>query len=176
MLDLLKNGDKIKHLVFWFLVSLLIFISSIRWNVGTDWYSYTDYFSKIENYVENPETNGMERGFTYLNYLVKELTDNYSVLLTLMAILTIGIKARFIYQHENIMLLSLFLYFCYYVADIFAVRQYLAISITLLSIPYIVQRRFILFLLVVVAAALIHVTAVFFIFAYWIYPMRFPLS
>ncbi|MGK9126758.1 EpsG family protein [Olivibacter sp. SA151] len=173
LLDLIKNAEKIKHILFWFFVLVLIFISSIRWNVGTDWYSYTDYFSKVESYVEKPETNMMERGFTYLNYIVKVFTDNYSILLTLIAILTIGLKARFIYKHENIMLLSLFLYFCYYMADIFAVRQYLAISITLWSIPSIIKRRVIPFIFIITIASLIHVTAVFFIFAYWIYPMRF---
>ncbi|MEH6305200.1 EpsG family protein [Olivibacter sp. CPCC 100613] len=173
LLDLVKNAEKIKHLIFWFFVLVLIFISSIRWNVGTDWYAYTDYFSKVENYVEKPETNMMERGFTYLNYVVKLFTDNYSVLLTLMAVLTIGLKAGFIYKHKNILLLSLFLYFCYYMADIFAVRQYLAISITLWSISYITKRRFIPFIAIIVFASLIHITAIFFIFAYWIYPMRF---
>ncbi len=173
LLDLVKNAENIKRLLFWFFVSVLIFISSIRWNVGTDWYSYTDYFNKVESYVENPETNMMERGFTYLNYVVKVLTDNYSVLLALTAILTIGLKAAFIYKHEQIMLLGLFLYFCYYLADIFAVRQYLAISITLWSIPFIIKRRFLPFLLVILLASLIHVTAIFFIFAYWVYPMQF---
>ncbi|QNL51584.1 EpsG family protein [Olivibacter sp. SDN3] len=162
-----------KHILFWFLSIVLIFISSIRWNVGTDWYAYTDYFSKIEGYVDNPETNTMERGFTYLNYVVYQITGSYTVLLAIMAILTIGIKASFIYRHKQIMMLGLFLYFCYYMADIFAVRQYLAISITLLSIRYIIQRRFTPFLLVIIVAALVHITAVFFVFAYWIYPIRY---
>jgi len=173
LLDLLQHAEKIKHLVFWFMAAVLIFISSVRWNVGTDWYAYTDYFNKIESYVANPSANNMERGFTYLNYGVKKLTNNYSILLAIMALFTIGIKARFIAQHTNIMLLSLFLYFCYYLADIFAVRQYFAISITLLSITYIIQRRFWPFLLIIILASLIHITAAFFILAYWIYPLRF---
>lgn len=173
LLDLLKNGHQVKPLVFWSSVFLLIFISSIRWNVGTDWYSYIEFFSNIQTYVAHPELNLMERGFTYLNYAVASLNLGYTALLSLMAILMIGIKSKVIFEHRQIMMISLFLYYCYYLGDIFGVRQYLAISLTLYSVRYIIDRRFRPFLFLVLIASSIHITAIFFLFSYWIYPIKY---
>jgi len=173
LLDLLKNGDKVKPAVFWFMVVLLIFISAIRWNMGTDWYAYAEFFRNIRSYIDRPELNMMERGFTYLNYAVASIDGSYTLLLTIMAILMIGLKAKVFYEHKSIMMICLFLYFCYYMADIFGVRQFLAISITLFSVRYIEARRFIPFLLLILLAASIHITAIFFVFAYWIYPIKY---
>jgi len=173
LLDLLKGSERIKPAAFWLLVFLLIFISAIRWNVGTDWYSYTEFFRNIQNYVERPETNMMERGFTYLNYWVAILNGNYTILLTVMAIGMIGLKAKVFYEHRSIMMICLFLYFCYYMADIFGVRQYLAISITLFAVRYIETKRFIPFLICILLASSIHITAIIFIFAYWLYHIKF---
>lgn len=173
LLDLLKNGDKVKPAAFWLLTFLLIFISSVRWNVGTDWYSYTEFFRNIEGYVKTPGLNMMEPGFTYLNYGVYLINGNYNFLLTLLAISMIGLKAKVFYEHKSIMMISLFLYFCYYLADIFGVRQFLAISITLYAVRFIEARRFVPFLLSVLLASSIHITAIFFIVAYWVYPLKF---
>jgi len=172
LFDLLKDGAKVKPFLFWSAVFVLIFLSSIRWNVGTDWYSYIDFFNHIQSYVDQPQVNMMERGFTYLNYAVFKLGGNYSQLLTVIAILMIGLKAKVFYAHRSIMMISLFLYFCYYLGDIFGVRQFLAISITLYSVRFIEAKRFKPFLICVLVASSIHITAVFFIFSYWIYHIR----
>lgn len=173
LLDLLKNGNQVKPLVYWMSIFLLIFISSIRWNVGTDWYSYIEFFSNIQTYVAHPELNMMERGFTYLNYAAASLNMGYTPMLSLMAILMIGIKAKVIFEHRQIMMISLFLYYCYFFADIFGVRQSLAISLTLYSIRFIIDRRFVAFLIVVLLASSIHITAIFFIFSYWVYHIKY---
>ncbi|MGK9117686.1 EpsG family protein [Olivibacter jilunii] len=173
LLDLLKNGHQVKPLVFWASVFLLIFISSIRWNVGTDWYSYHEFFSNIQVYVAHPEVNLMERGFTYINYAIASMHLGYTALLSLMAVLMIGIKAKVIFEHRQIMMISLFLYYCYYLGDIFGVRQFLAISLTLYSIRFIIDKRFLPFFVTVLIASSIHITAIFFIFSYWIYHIEY---
>ncbi|WP_028297532.1 EpsG family protein [Olivibacter sitiensis] len=176
LLDLLKYTREVKPYVCFFAVSLLIFVSSIRWNVGTDWYSYLDFYERIDSYIQQPELNMMERGFSYLNYIVYHLGWNYSGFLTVMAILMIGIKVRVFYEHKAIMMLLLFLYYCYFLGDIFGVRQFLAISITLFSVRYIVSRSLLAFLSCIVLASSIHITAAFFVFSYWIYPFRYSPS
>jgi len=173
LLDLLRDAEKVKPLVFWAMVSLLILLSSIRWNVGTDWYSYTDFFNHIQSYVDQPEVNMMERGFTYLNYAVFKMGGSYTVLLTVMAITMIGLKAKVFYEHRSIMMICIFLYFCYFMGDIFGVRQFLAISITLYSVRFIEARRLKPFLICVVVAATIHITAIFFLFSYWVYHVKY---
>lgn len=115
----------------------------------------------------------MERGFTFINYAVASLNLNYNALLALMAILMIGIKAKVIFEHRQIMMIALFLYYCYYLADIFGVRQFLAISLTLYSIRFIIDKRFMPFLLIVLLASTVHITAIFFLFSYWVYHIKY---
>src|SRR5690606_32912904 len=94
-------------------------------------------------------------------------------LLTFFAILTIGFKGAVFLRHREILFTLLFLYFCYYLADILSVRQFLAVSLNLFSIAYIERRRFVPFFAITVLAAMIHVTSAFFLPAYWLYWFRF---
>lgn len=172
LLDLLKNGGKIKSVVFWASVFLLILVSSIRWNVGTDWYSYSDFYRDILMYHSNPH-NYMETGFTYYNLFFYYLGAPYSVLLMASACLMIGLKAKVFFEHKKIMMICLFMFYCYYLADIFGVRQYLAIAICVYSLRFVEAKRFLPFFICICIASSIHVTSIVFLFAYWIYHIRY---
>ncbi len=173
LFDVLRGGGKIKKIIFCFLVIVLIVLSAIRWNVGTDWVSYLDFYESVSSYVLNPELNMMERGFTYLNYGLSQLGLNYSGYLAVVALLTIGIKAKVFYEHRSTMMMCLFLYFCYYFADLFAVRQFLAISITLYATKYIRERTLLKFIILVLIASSIHISSILFLAAYRIYHIKF---
>lgn len=172
LLDLLKNGSKVKSIAFWASVFLLILVSSIRWNVGTDWYSYSDFYRDILMYHSNPY-NYMETGFTYYNLFFHYLGAPYSVLLAVSACLMIGLKAKVFFEHRKVMMICLFMFYCYYLADIFGVRQYLAIAICVYALRYVVSKRFLPFFILVCIASSIHVTSIMFLLAYWLYSIRY---
>lgn len=170
-LDLINDFEWFKYSFFIFSIILCIFLSSIRWNTGPDWASYFVFYRDIELYAKGRliPANLMEPGFTKLNLWVRQLGLSYTGFLTIIAILTIGLKAKVIYHHKAIMMVTLFLYYCYYLADITSVRQFTAVSLTLYSVLFIIRRKPIIFFFYVLAASSIHITSIFFLSAYWLY-------
>ncbi len=174
LLDLVRDEQyALKKSVFISVLLSLIVVSAIRWETGPDWDSYQNFYDQIDEFVSTPNLNLFEPGFTWINYAFSNLGLSYTALLTFFAILTIGFKGAVFLRHREILFTLLFLYFCYYLADILSVRQFLAVSLNLFSIAYIERRRFVPFFAITVLAAMIHVTSAFFLPAYWLYWFRF---
>ncbi len=171
LLDLMNDTKTIKAICFGFVTICLITLSSIRWETGPDWNSYFEYYRDIELYTTGSlaYANLMEPGYAKINFLIYQFGFNYTFFLTVLAFITIGLKAKVIYHHKVIMMTALFLYYCYYLGDIASVRQFTALSITLLSSLFIVKRKPVIFCLLVLAASTIHIASIFFIFGYWVY-------
>lgn len=164
-----------KASIYLIVVCILIIVSGIRWQTGTDWDSYSDFFQDIENYFNGTYINSIEIGYTYINYWVFQLfPNNYTALLFVNALLAIGIKAGFLrFNFKEGAFISLLFYFCYYIADITAVRQFVAISLCCLSVYFIQRNFFFIFLLFVLLASTIHISCVVFLLAFPIYHKRF---
>lgn len=170
-LDFIEDANVIKNIVFVSTIILLIILSSIRWNTGPDWDSYFYFYHDINSYSNGilASSNMMEPGYTWINVWIHNLGFSYTGFLTIIAIITIGLKARVIYHHKNIMMIVLFLYYCYYLGDIVSVRQFTAVSLTFVASLYIIKKKPIIFGLFVFAATLIHISSILFIVGYWIY-------
>ncbi len=157
--------------LFLFFGSLFTFfvlwlLASLRWKTGTDWDSYYDsfyYFSEI--YAIN-----FEPGYVVILSFIREFTSNYTVFLSLFSFLCIFLKFSYFYKyHKEFFFTLVLLFYCYYFADIFAVRQNLAISLTLFSTVFIIKRKPLFFILFVVLASSIHYSSILYFFAYYIY-------
>ncbi len=166
----LLNIKKAKKLYI-FIALLLIYIlfSATRWN-NPDWDVYYPFFMKnneLDDFLYG--TIPVDKGFGILNYLVKILFDDFTALLSILAIIIITIKGWFIKKYSSLPLLSVLLWFGTYIGDMFCNRQTLAISITLLAFYFIIKKQIIPFVLVVIIAASIQVSVIAFILAYPIY-------
>lgn len=141
-------------------------LGSLRWKTGTDWKAYFDsfyYFSEL--HAEN-----FEIGYVIFLKFVRRITKSYTLFLTILSFICIFLKYKYFYKyHKEFFFTLLLLYYCYYFADIFAVRQNLSISLTLFSTIFIINKKPIIFLLVVCLSASIHSSAIFYIFAYYIF-------
>ncbi|WP_188750202.1 EpsG family protein [Parapedobacter defluvii] len=174
ILDLVKVDLLYKKILFATVLILLIVISGVRWDTGPDWDSYHNFYDDIEHFVHSSTLNFFEPGFTYLNLFSTRLGLNYTSFLFFVAVITIGLKGLVFSRNHSVLFVLLFLYYCYYLADIFSVRQFTAVSICLFGLKYIEYRRFLPFLCCILLAASIHISAVFFLLAYWFY--RFKLT
>ncbi len=170
-LDILKLERSIRTILYIFFTAVLIIVSTIRWDTGADWQSYLELFTDAEAYWKGKyvEVNRIEFGYVWLNYIVNLLTPQYTYMLLVNALLAIGIKAYLIRKETNIMFIAFFFYYCYYIADIAAVRQFVALSFIVLSTYYIQKKSKIGFLIGILLAFSIHYSAVIFLFAYWLF-------
>jgi EpsG family len=171
ILDLAKIRKKYKAGLFISLVLLLIILGGIRWKTGTDWGTYYDFFKQNSSYNDF-HSGQFEVGYAIINFLIKSLTNNYTVFLIILSFLIISIKSVYIYEHTEYILIALLLYFAYFFGDIFFVRQSLALSLTLYSTNFIIKRQKIKFLITVLIASTIHISALFFLIAYFVYHLR----
>jgi len=142
-------------------------LGGIRWRTGTDWHVYLNFFKYSETYRQFTDGR-FEYGYGLLSFFVKSLSSSYSVFLAIFGIFSIGIKAFAFRQwrYNDHFLVSLLIFYGYYIGDICPIRQSLALSITIFSGQYIIERRIIPFLLCVYLATLIHASSFVFLIAY----------
>lgn len=165
ILLLFFNLTKLKNKKnYYLLVSSIFFILSfIRWEVGTDWETYykTFYTINIEGMIHVNEYM-----YKLLNQKIRELTNNYTVMLFIQAIIIYFFKTKMIFKYSKGLFLSLLINYCLFKGDIFFTRQAVAVAITFFSIHYIFKKEKIKFLLMILLAYCFHRSSVFFIFAY----------
>lgn len=151
----------------------LSLIAGIRYDVGRDYmYTYVPVFNKVLS-GEMSEAWG-DIGYTYLNLLVTFFTDDYAGIFILTSCLFIFFTFKAIYEESDNIPLSIFLLVCmgYYFCFMNGVRQMLATSILIFSIRYIRKRKKVSFIICVLLASLIHLSALIFIPIYYIYDLK----
>lgn len=164
------GGDK--KIIFFFSVTtciLFIFISTIRWERGTDWTSYYEIYqaTSVEGICNSFYCLGVEPGFYLINWMFSS-TVEYNYFLFLIAISIIPIKFIFFNKHSNYPLMAILLYFCFLLGDIFPVRQSLACSLALLYfMTY--RKHKICSWLFLLAALSIHYSSLLFFITLWFF-------
>jgi hypothetical protein len=158
-----------KEIIIFIGVSFIV-LGGLRWLTGTDWENYYNFFDKNKSWdTFVPGHWKFEPGYTLLNYVIKSFSDSYTVFLLFFHFLVIAPKIITINKLSIYPFISLFFYFCFYFGETTAVRNALAASIALLSIPYIHKRNIKAFIVCTVIATSIHYSSAFWIFSYAIY-------
>lgn len=166
----IRNHPKFYNYAYFFMLFFIFLLSMLRWENGTDWDSYYDYFNLVRT---DPERGYMEPGFTWLchfdaNYL------NYTLHLGIMAFLCILPVAKRIKQFSPLPFFVLLIWFSVSFAHMFPVRQTVAISLFVFSWKFIQERRFMPFLVTIVIAATFHVTVLITIPIYFLWNRYIP--
>jgi len=158
------------------ILSLLPFIlvAAFRNEVGTDWNIYVKYFETIN---ANGETFN-EIGFNIINRIAYLISDNFMVLIAMVAVITYSFIFKAIYDQSVIVPLSILIYVIS--SDFFIslnqMRQAIAIAIFLYSLKYVYKRKPIQFFLWIAIAATMHVSALFYLPVYFMYNKKINLK
>lgn len=141
----------------------LIIFSGLRDQIGTDYVLYERLHTEINSGYFNPLQT--EPAFI----LIFSLINNFNFALLLVAIFSVGIKLREIYNQCEMPFVALLVYFsyCYIAYDMGTIRQGLALALSILSIKYITQKNLRLFLATTLSAAICHYSAIIFVFSYF---------
>lgn len=143
-------------------VFLLLFaVSALRLNVGNDYAKYVEYFHLIRCKLDTPTVVPTEFGFNavcILIYLLSGRTENFLLMFAVFAFFTILLFLRGIYIQADSFAFSFFLFMCmgYYFQSFNTVRYYFALAIALCSIPYILNREWVKFILMILLGATFH--------------------
>ena len=156
---------KHKKIVFWSFLLLLILFDGLRWEMGTDWGNYYAYFRVADVFIQP----GFEPGFIFYTFVIRSITDNYSVyLLITTAFIYVG-TFSVVFKMTNYSFLSLF-----YLTGTLpwysgSLREMMACVFFTFALNAAIERKFINFVVLVIIGLMLHTTIIVFLPIYWLY-------
>lgn len=162
-----------KTLCFLLLLPLWAMTAFRAETVGNDTLNYIRAFTDIGkciNIGEAIQGSRMEIGYVVLNYLLAKCGASYLLFQTLTGAFIYWSLWRFISEHSNNIGLSCFIFLTMrmFAGPMNTVRMWLAIAVLLFSVPFLLKRRVIPFIIIVVIASTFHTTAFAFLLLYLI--------
>ena len=158
--------NKIIRIVAYILAGLSFFVvSAVRYDVGTDY-----FFRYAPDYIkmgQGIDINNLEIGYKLIVYLCLLITKDYVILFAVTSAIIIGLTFYTIYKESPYPVLSVVIYFLagFFFHSLNLMRQYLAISILLFSYRYLIDKKYIVFLISLVIAFLLHSISIIFLIA-----------
>tara|TARA_X000000950_G_C13921214_1_gene663515 strand:- start:10021 stop:11151 length:1131 start_codon:yes stop_codon:yes gene_type:complete len=168
---------KSRNRVFFILLISLIFFESTKWNQGVDWLPYFNFFqaSKEISIVTILSTQIFEPGFVLLNYVIRNITENYTFFLSIVMILLYVPLFTSVFFITNKSFLSIF----YLITTIpwysGSLRQMIAIGFFALAINMILKRRFLWFLFFMFVGSMFHTSLLPMILTFFLYGISWNL-
>ena len=161
--NLIHFEGKKARIAYWTTVIILFLISSLRYNVGKDYSHWVDVYNCLENNV--PGGGYVEIGYKYLNILIQNIP--YFNVLCLYVITSAFIIFSIGYVIEKNIeskywFVSLFILIGsgIFFATLNLVRQYIAIIIILLGLPFLRDKKYIKFSIIIFLATLFHTSSI----------------
>lgn len=163
------------NLVYTWIIGLILFIISVlrHSSVGTDLHVYIRRFyevheSEFSGLSRFNELWGFEYGYLYFSRIISSFLANDRLLIFIVGFIIIFIFSYFFYKYSQMIWLSFFLFISlmFFGTSLNLLRLFIAVSICLISIKYIINRNLIKFLLLVVIAYLFHTSAIIFVLLY----------
>lgn len=152
---------------------IFIIIGTIRWKMGGDWGTYYRYFKYVQS---APRLVVMfEPLFTSFYIIAKYTLNSFVVVQFLQVFFCVWLKYKGFEKYSNYMMFAVFLNFCFYLSDMFTVRNYLAACIAFWSCRYIEEKRPIAFLLAILAAVNVHFASIMMLLAYPLWNLRLSI-
>lgn len=168
-----KEKPIFQNAYYIFLIAVAILFAGIRDMIGGyDIYIYSEVYEATweEIVLHSP----FEQGFKYYFLALKYINDKREFMIFMTSFLMLTLHAITIKRHSSYMFFSLLIYFCkFYLMSFVYFRQGLAMGILWLSIPFIVNRKFLPFLLTSILAFYFHKSSIVFFPLYFIANMNF---
>lgn len=173
-LEILSLKKRLTNLIYWVLCGVFLVLSFVRFETGTDWDNYYNFFKNI-SYTDLSSAS-FEIGFGLVNKWVGSFTTEYSVLLVFLGLILFSFQSIAIKRMSPYPLVSLLFIWGTQFANILFVRQWVAVAILFYSVKYIERKQFFYFLLLVGLAASFHRTSWVFLIAWWIYNNKWTIK
>lgn len=163
-----KRTDR-KYLSLCLFVIFLV-VGGLRYEVGSDWGLYVGNFQNYTSGAWTFKDALHQHLYAVIVYLIKLFTSNNSIYIFLIFTAAFSIKFGVMKRYSASLYFSLLFYLVsvFIVFDINGMRQGLALSLVMLSLHFVMQRKLPFYLLCVAIAVLIHGSAIIFLPFYWL--------
>lgn len=146
----------------------LILVSGFRYKVGTDYFQYAEIYTVFAPDAIISESE--EPGFMWLCKFLNGFSKDPQLMFLVSAIITNILIVLTLKKYSTKFELSMFLYittFTYY-STMNGVRQWIAGSITFIAFRYLEERKFAKYLIMILLASTIHLSAIIMVPIYFI--------
>lgn len=152
-----QKFSKYKKISMLILITILGAFSAARDGIGID---YSSYLIHIEN-ISFGYDNYMESGFQFLVKIIMSYFEDPRSVIIVMSILTVYFFISSIYSQSKIITMSVFLFLTwgYYFLTFNTIRNYFALALIVFAIKFILDKKYIKFIIMVVLASLFHKSA-----------------
>lgn len=152
----MSRQQMVNHVTCLIIFVLLFAVSSLRLNVGNDYLNYVELMHLAYSRAYVPT----EVGFNVLARVIYFLCgfENYVLIFAIFAFATIYFFMKAMYEQSKWFTMSIvmFMLLGYYFQSLSTVRYYLALSIALYSVKYVINRDWPRFVLVTLFGSLFH--------------------
>ena len=174
-----SNYQKRKLTVFFtFIVLWIIFIFEDGSTMADTKEYISDFYAFSRDSLQNAIVDSQEEvGFVLLNKFLSVFSHNEFILLFTCGTIIVWSFAYSVYKYSTIIWLSAFLFLNIpYLQSLYVLRQYIAISICLLSISFVLNRKLLPFLILIILAFSFHKTAIIFLPIYFLYKLNINIK
>lgn len=156
----------LKRFVAYFYSAILIFMAGMRSGIGDTGF----YISWFNNYKTIPilslfGSDVKEVGFAMLMATIGKITQNQQIYLMIIALICIGCSFYVICHYSRNIGMSLFLFLTagFFLGMMNGIRQYIVVSILFLSIHFLLQKKYVPYIVLSLVLSTIHTSALFMI-------------
>lgn len=154
----------------------MIVISSLRAHtVGIDYDMYARYYKQVYDggwgfLISGANGYRIEPGYSLLNFIVSRFTPDVRVFMAVVSVLVTVLTAVLAYKYTPIPWMTMYVYasFGFFENTLSFIRQSIAIAIFLFAVPYLMKRKFLPYLLIVILAATFHKSILIMVVAYFV--------
>lgn len=164
---------------FWVPFFVLVFFSSIRsYLVGTDTGNYTSDFRNLLDSNYYIFRSDLEYGYQLLEYVVLKFTHNYFWLFFVSSVIVVGSYLYIFRKKSEDYFLSviIFISFGFYLFYFNGLRQGIAMAIAAFGTPYLINKHFVKYALIILLASSFHKTALIMFLFYFIIHLKFKIE
>lgn len=170
----LKKEKKNNNFYFWSFIVFLIVISSIKDEYTSfDTANYIDSFNRAKSFSDffSIETFRYEPGYTFLEFLIKDIFDDYSILFFIISFVSLTLLGNIIQKYSPYPFISLFIYISlfYFKRDIITIRYGISCVFMLAGIMSFIDKERIKSYIWIILSFLFHYTALSGLFFFLIY-------
>jgi len=164
--------DKSTHRCLMYMWAIMTLFQGLRWNTGADWLQYYITFEQsswtnIFTYTRGLQGRYMEPGYMFINVLIKTFFFHYTFFLLItcgfISYTYLRFVERFVPERKTLAYALVLV-----MMTIFPVRQVLACAFFFWAIPYILDRNWKRYFILVAVAYSIHYSCFILVFFYWL--------
>lgn len=156
-----KNNMKVLSIgIFAFMACLFIFSKG-----QADSLNYQYYFENINSIIIKKNLfNSYEYGWYYYVLLISKITSNYQVYLTITFLICSSLIFYTVREYsDNYFLFSVLFLIYPFIMEIINIRYFIAESIFIFSIPFLIKRKRLVYILLILLASTFHSLVLFFL-------------